>query len=84
MATQGFADVLCLTGVWLGGIKASGPPPPDVPKQIPGGKGPLLRPQFDHLATLRTGPTGDALRTVRELQRSIEQTSRQHKEPVLA
>lgn len=50
---------------------------PPVPTQIPGGKGPLLRPQYDHLADLRAGPTGDTLRDVRELQQSIERTTRQ-------
>jgi len=50
--------------------------------QILGGKGPLLRPAYDHLADLRAGPTGDTLRTIQELRRSIEQTSRQELEPV--
>ena len=59
-------------------------PPASVPAQTPGGKGPLLRPAYDHLADLRMGETGDTLRTVRELQRSIDETARQERELVPA
>lgn len=53
------------------------PPPPDVPTQILGGKAPVLRPDYDHLADLRIGPTGDTLRSIREIRRSTEETARQ-------
>lgn len=45
-----------------------------------GGKGPLLRPTFDHLADLRTGETGDVLRQVCALMESIDNTTRQRLE----
>ncbi len=38
---------------------------------------PLMRPQFDHLADLRATATGRTLAALRELQESIERTSRQ-------
>lgn len=47
-----------------------------------GGKGPLLRPVYDHLADLRAGETGDVLRQVRALVDSIEETARQELEAV--
>lgn len=58
------------------------PPAPDVPVQVLGGKGPLLRPDYDHLAHLRSGATGEAIRTIRGLQESIERTTRQEREAV--
>lgn len=56
---------------------STAPPALAVPTQVLGGKGPLLRPDYDHLAALRSGHTGDTLRAVRELRESIERTTRQ-------
>lgn len=61
-------------------IIPSGPPPtppPDVPSQFLGGKQPVLRPAYDLLADLRPDATGRTLRTMRELQESIERTTRE-------
>lgn len=51
-------------------------PVADVPPQVLGGKGPLLRPAYDHLADMRAGETGNVLRQVGALQGSIEETAR--------
>lgn len=77
--SAGLTGLLAVQGVWLAaGVAVA----LDVPPQILGGEGPLLRPAYDLLADLRAGPTGDALRAVREVQRSIEETARQRREAV--
>ena len=59
---------------------ASGPPPeppPDIPVQVLGGKGPLVRPAYDLMGDLRTGGTGPTIRLIGDINESIERTTRQ-------
>lgn len=51
----------------------------DCPKPY-GGKGPLLRPDFDHLVEYRLDATGSTIRTIRSVQKSQEETTRQQVE----
>lgn len=64
---------------WIGTSGVIVPPivVPDVPPQVPGGKGPLVRPAYDFLADLRTGGTGPSIRLIRDINESIERTTRQ-------
>ena len=80
--SAGLSGLLAVQGVWFARPPAA-PVAPDVPPQREGGDGgPVLRPQFDHLADLRAGATGDALRAVRQLQTGVRRTTRQEREKV--
>ena len=76
--SAGLPGLLAVQGVWLASPSAAA----DVPPQVLGGKGPLLRPAYDHLADLRLSDVGDSLRGVRELQTSIERTTLRRREKV--
>lgn len=70
--SAGLSGLLAVQGVWYAAVVA-----PDVPGQVLGGKGPLLRPQYDLMADLRTGGAGPSIRLIRDIGESIEQTTRQ-------
>lgn len=68
-------------------ITPAGPPPPppvDVPVQVQGGKGPVLRPQFDHILDMRPGELGDRVRQIRDIGETLRRTSRGERELVEA
>lgn len=56
---------------------------PDTVRQVAGSRTPVMRPQTDYIAEHRLDATADALSTIRKVQRSIEQTTRQEREPLL-
>ena len=78
--SAGLSGLLALQGVWL-----ASPPvvvSVDVPVQVLGGKGPLLRPDYDLMADLRTGDAGASIRLIRDINESLERTTRQERELV--
>lgn len=54
--------------------------PVEVARNVLGGKAPVLRPDYDHLAAMRMGETGDTMRIIRSIRRSGEEATRQERE----
>lgn len=63
-------------------IAPSGPPPPDVPRQVSGGKGPVMRPVFDHILDARPGAVAQQIREIRSIDETLRKVTRNERELV--
>jgi len=61
-------------------ICAAGPAAPDVPRQVMGAKGPVMRPRFDHILNVR--PAGERVREIERIGEGLRSVTRNECEEV--